>query len=154
MNFKKMSAKALSVFLSLLMIFSVVAPAAMAAVDEHEHEEKLDLNYVSLGDSMSNGYGLPKYALDQKYDIFANETPYGEGAYTLLFEDYLKGAYNVNHSKLALSAMLSRDLLFLLGGSEYVDDDYNGFIDYLGNHDKDNTQKRKLQANITDKHRC
>ena len=136
MNFKKMSAKALSVFLSLLMIFSICAPAAMAAADEHEHAEKPNLNYVSLGDSMSNGYGLPKYAMDQKYDIFANKTPYGEGAYTLQFEKYLEGAYDVNHSKLALSAMLSRDLLFLLGGSEYVDDDYNGFIDYLGNEDR------------------
>ena len=118
----KMSAKALSVFLSLLMIFSICAPAAMAAVDEHEHAEKPNLNYVSLGDSMSNGFGLDGYAQDKYFDVFGDNEDgvgyYGEGAYTLLFEEYLKGAYNVNHSKLAVSAMLSRDLLFLVGGGK------------------------------------
>jgi hypothetical protein len=142
MNFKKMSAKALSVFLSLLMIFSICAPAAMAAADEHEHAaEKPNLNYVSLGDSMSNGFGLDGYgqrdhrAEDGKgYDVFADGEVghYGDDAYTNQFADYLGGAYTVNHSKLAVSAMLSRDLLFLVGGGKYVEDGYCGFEDYLG----------------------
>ena len=149
MNFKKMSAKALSVFMSLLMIFSICVPA-VSAIDAHEHTDavKPNLNYVSLGDSMSNGYGLDGYNLDQKdkFDIFKNEAQYGAGAYTLQFEEYLKGAYDVNHSKLAISAMLSRDLLFLLGGSEYVDDDYTGFEDYLGVSTVTDEFLAKLQA--------
>ena len=149
MNFKKMSAKALSVFMSLLMIFSICVPA-VSAIDAHEHTDadKPKLNYVSLGDSMSNGYGLDGYNLDQKdkFDIFKNEAQYGAGAYTLQFEEYLKGAYDVNHSKLAISAMLSRDLLFLLGGSEYVDDDYTGFEDYLGVSTVTDEFLAKLQA--------
>ena len=152
MNFKKMSAKALSVFLSLLMIFSICAPAAMAATEASNEAEKPELNYVSLGDSMSNGFGLDGYKQDKYFDVFGDDEDgvgyYGEGAYTLLFEEYLKGAYNVNHSKLAVSAMLSRDLLFLVGGGKYVEDGYNGFIDYLGVHNSqvDEAFLAKLQA--------
>ncbi|MBQ2989619.1 MAG: hypothetical protein IJD59_11000 [Clostridia bacterium] len=152
MNFKKMSAKALSVFMSLIMLFSLVAPAVSAAVvDDHNHgTEKPNLNYVSLGDSMSNGYGLDGYAQDKYFDIFADEEigHYGEGAYTLQFEKYLAEIYNVNHSKLATSAMLSRDLLFLVGGGKYVEDNYYGFMDYLGVHhnDVDDAFLERLQA--------
>ena len=70
MNFKKMSAKALSVFMSLLMLFSVLAPAVSAANWEHEHahEGKEELNYVSLGDSMANGFGLSGYEYEYHKD--------------------------------------------------------------------------------------
>ena len=137
MNFKKMSAKALSVFMSLIMLFSVFAPAVSAIDADHNHAtEKPDLNYVSLGDSMSNGYGLDGYAQNGYFDISENEGigQYGKGAYTTQFAEYLTmgGLVNVNHIQLAASAMLSRDLLFLVGGGEYINDGYTGFIDYVG----------------------
>ena len=148
-----MSAKALSVFMSLIMLFSVVAPAVSAIEADHNHAtEKPNLNYVSLGDSMSNGYGLDGYNQDKYFDISPVEGigQYGEGAYTLQFEKYLAEIYNVNHSKLAVSAMLSRDLLFLVGGGKYVDDNYYGFIDYLGIHhdDVDEAFLEKVQEHV------
>ena len=137
MNFKKMSAKALSVFMSLLMIFSICVPA-VSAIDAHEHTDavKPNLNYVSLGDSMSNGYGLDGYGQTEYFDVFAQGEVghYGKDAYTNKFADYLSSVYKVNHTELAVSAMLSRDLLFLIGGGEYINDGYTGFIDYVGEY--------------------
>ena len=135
MNFKKMSAKALSVFMSLIMLFSVFAPAVSAIDADHNHAtEKPNFNYVSLGDSMSNGYGMDNYAQNGYFDIFADGEVghYGDHAYTSQFAEYLSSVYNVNHIELAVSAMLSRDLLFLVGGGEYIEDGYTGFIDYVG----------------------
>ena len=137
MNFKKMSAKALSVFMSLIMLFSVFAPAVSAIDADHNHAtEKPDFNYVSLGDSMSNGYGMDNYAQNGYFDIFADREVghYGDHAYTSQFAEYLSSVYNVNHIELAVSAMLSRDLLYLIGGGEYIEDGYTGFIDYVGRY--------------------
>ena len=133
-----MSAKALSVFMSLIMLFSIVAPAVSAIDADHDHvTEKPEFNYVSLGDSMSNGYGMDNYGQSGYFDIFADGEVghYGDHAYTTQFADYLAlCGFDVNHSKLAASAMLSRDLLFLVGGGEYVEDGYTGFIDYVGRY--------------------
>ena len=59
MNLKKVSAKILSVVMALAMMLAVCAPAILAATEETEG--KKELNYVSLGDSMTNGLGHDGY---------------------------------------------------------------------------------------------
>ena len=59
MNLKKVSAKVLSVVMALAMMLAVCAPAILAATEETEG--KKELNYVSLGDSMTNGLGHDGY---------------------------------------------------------------------------------------------
>ncbi len=62
------------------------------------------LNYVSLGDSMTNGYGMPGY------DGNTGVEDYGNGSYANLFAT----EYGLNHAQLAMSAMRAEDLHWLL----------------------------------------
>ena len=132
MNFKKTTAKVLSMVMCLALLFTVCAPAVSAV------EPKKELNYVSIGDSMTNGYGFKDYNQDLNgWDFFKGEIKYGQGAYPLQFEAWLEspegGNYDVNHTKLAVSGLKAEDVLFLLGGvDELPEDHWNGFIDYLG----------------------
>ena len=76
MNFKKTTAKVLSMVMCLALLFTVCAPAVSAA------EPKKELNYVSIGDSMTNGYGFKEYNQNKKnWDFFKGEIKYGQGAY-------------------------------------------------------------------------
>jgi len=116
--------------LSLMLVFCMLvsmAPAAFAV------ESKETINYVSLGDSMSNGYGLSGYA-NQGHNA------YGAGAYPTQFENWLESnGYEVNHSKLAVSALRAEDLHWILEyPNGYQGDQYtvDGFID--GRFDNDN----------------
>ncbi len=97
------------------------------------------LKYVSIGDSMANGYGFVGYKQNSSgadgYDFMSGAKMYGEGAYPLQFEEYLESkGYEVEHTKLATSAMLAEDLLYLLGGREEFDDGWAGYKDYVGNY--------------------
>ena len=97
------------------------------------------INYVSIGDSMANGYGFVGYKQNSSgadgYDFMSGTNMYGKGAYPLQFESYLNDlGYDVNHTKLATSAMLAEDLLYLLGGREEFDDGWNGYKDYVGTY--------------------
>ena len=124
MNFKKVSIKLLSVIMSVAMLLSVSATAIVAfAAESHEHEDN-KLNYVSIGDSMTNGYGFIGYNQDfhdtvAGYDFFQDKNVYGEGSYALQFESWLEEqGYEVDHTKLALSGLRVEDLAFLLGITE------------------------------------
>ncbi|MBO5969079.1 MAG: hypothetical protein J6S14_11350, partial [Clostridia bacterium] len=100
--------RATALLLSLLMVFSVCSTALVVyAADADESNE---INYVSLGDSMSNGYGLPGY------DGNTGVEDYGEGAYGNQFAAWLETSTgkNVNHAQLAMSAMRAEDLHWLL----------------------------------------
>lgn len=135
-----------AVVLSVAMIAGTVSIPAKAANEE--------INYVSLGDSMANGYGFVGYNQNSNgangYDFLAGEGVYGKGAYPLQFEDYLTGlGYTVNHTKLASSAMLAEDLLYLLDGREEFDDGWNGFKDYVGAASEAQL-KEYFQESITD----
>ena len=139
--------------LSLLLAFSLLlgmSANGLAALMEGtrtsgvpgEDSTGKTLNYVSIGDSMTNGYGFEGYeqcnATNNNYDFIAGKNVYGEGSYALQFEEYLKGkGYDVNHTKLAPSALLADDLLYLLGArEEEFDDDWAGYRDYVGDYDK------------------
>ena len=116
MNFRNKKIKALSIFMSLLMLLSVITPAVSATeLDKHEHheghEEKGEINYVSLGDSMTNGYGLPGYQLNSGVETYGNDS------YANKFAEWLEDAGcadKVNHAQLAMSGMRVEDIHWLL----------------------------------------
>ena len=124
--------RATSLLLSLLMVFSVCSTALVVYAEDNQGEsnESKTIKYVSLGDSMTNGYGFNGYNQDKhtvseddhidpsEYNYFDGTGVYGKGSYALQFEEYLKGIYgeeNVEHTKLATSAFRPEDLYLLLG---------------------------------------
>ena len=137
---------ALSLLLVFCMLLSVSAnglvaiAAELRSADGNESVDKT-INYVSIGDSMTNGYGFEGYeqcdSTNSRYDFINDVGVYGEGSYALQFEAYLKNkGYDVNHTKLAPSALLADDLLYLLGArEEEFDDNWDGYRHYVGNYD-------------------
>ncbi|MBQ8292902.1 MAG: hypothetical protein IJX78_03725 [Bacilli bacterium] len=107
------------------------------------------LNYVSLGDSMTNGFGLDGYDDLHKgegyYEYTNGYKDYGYEAYPNQFAEYLATLDQngdgekdiVNHSQLAMSAMRIEDLNFLLHF------DYNNpeQVAFVKDADKDNWSK-------------
>ena len=129
----------------LCMLFSIFAPTILAASDleitSNEKAEtvepgsKGELNYVSIGDSMTNGYCFDGYEQgDYTFkDFLDGNGVYGKDAYPLQFEKDLENkGYTVNHTKLALSALRAEDLLFLLGGKLPVDRYTRHSLGYAG----------------------
>ena len=145
-----MKKRLMSVVLALAMVISLVPTTAFAA----NEPEKETINYVSLGDSTTNGYGLSGYEFDKEdsdfkewvakitngYPMYSGESTYENpngllmetpGAYPALFRDYLadKTGKDVNLIQLATSAMRADDVLTLLTwGTEdqYLLDEYSG----------------------------
>ena len=120
-NLLRMLQSGVAMLLVFCMVAGFVPTMAFAA------ESEKTINYVSIGDSMANGYGFAGYYQTSNdrnvYDFKTGKGMYGVGAYPNQFEDYLTGlGYEVNHTKLATSAMLAEDLLYLLGGREEFDD--------------------------------
>lgn len=119
-----------------------------------EKSDAETLNYVSVGDSMSNGYCFMEYnqgvsTEDKGYDFIKGNGVYGTGAYPLQFEDYLESqGYTVKHTKLAASATLAGDLWYMLGGREQPDDNWTGLLDYTG---RSNREKIDEKWEATDK---
>ena len=93
----KMWRSALAMVLAICMVLSFCPVAAFAAEEE--------IKYVSLGDSMTNGYGLPGY------DKNSGVEDYGNGSYANQFATEI-GA--TSHAQLAMSAMRAEDLHWLL----------------------------------------
>ena len=139
----------LALALALCMVIGALPITASAAEDT--------LNYVSVGDSAASGHGLDGYFQNSDdravYDFMTGKGMYGNDAYPLQFEAYLTElGYEVNHTKLATSAMLAEDLLYLLGGREEFDDGWNGYKDYVGTYSDDAlmpyAQKAIAQADV------
>ncbi len=118
-----------SCLLVLCMLLSMVPMGVFAAET---------INYVSIGASNVNGYGLAGYFTDEaraeveaaplanKTNVKMSGNVYGyerapEGSYPSLIADYLAGQGNiVNHNQLAISSMRVEELRVLL------DNTYNG----------------------------
>ena len=153
---KTLTSKILSLLMAVLMVFGV-ASTGLIVMAETVSEE---INYVSLGDSMTNGYGFEGYEqgnyTNGTYDFLNDVGIYGEGSYALQFEEYLAAKFNatVNHTKLAPSALLADDLLYLLGArDEEFDDDWAGYRDYVGDYDNPeniDALKEHFQTAITE----
>ena len=99
-------------------------------------QEDTTIKYVSIGDSMANGYCFEGYGQGDadKIDFFNGIGVYGDDAYPLQFEEWLTvQGYSVDHTKLAVSAMRAEDLNYLLGGREMPVDDWfsqvNGYTE-------------------------
>ena len=112
MKLRQISFKIISMIMVLAMMFGVCATtiSAIVVAEEHDHNQGNDTEnkapiYVSLGDSMTNGYGLPGY------DGNTGVNDYGNGSYANQFADYV-GADK--HYQLAMSAMRVEDLHWLL----------------------------------------
>ncbi len=120
--------KITSCFLALCMLLSI-APMGVFATET--------INYVSLGASNVNGYGLAGYFTDEaRLEVesapLANKTAvkmsgnvYGyerkpEGSYPSFVADYLGS--NVNHYQLAISSMRVEELRVLLDNTYYGDE--------------------------------
>ena len=143
MNMKRI----LVLVMTFAMLLGAFAPALGVFAGNHKETTTNEkLNYVSIGDSMANGYGFEGYEQGKTvegdymtYDKFiAGDGVYGEGSYALQFADYLTGlGYDVNHTKLAVSALRAEDLLYLLGGMDQPTDDWFEEVVYYSTGAKD-----------------
>ena len=111
----KMWRSGLAMLLALCLLITACPVTAFAADGDEV------INYVSLGDSMTNGYCFTGY--DQgnitPEQFLKGENVYGNAAYPNAFAKYLaelNPGKTVKHSKLAVSAMRAEDLNYLLGG--------------------------------------
>ena len=100
------------------------------------------LNYVSLGDSMTNGYGFTGYNqgnLIEDVDFYIGNGVYGERAYPNTFAEWLaaKNGAVVHHARLGTSAMRAEDLYYLLGGREKPVDGWFDQVNYYTGVDDD-----------------
>ncbi|MBQ8409855.1 MAG: hypothetical protein IJY39_13425, partial [Clostridia bacterium] len=158
MNFKTISLKVLSVLMATLLLVGVCAPT-VSAVSENagkytqEPTSNTEVNYVSIGDSMANGYCFDGYEQGNgaAIDFLNGKGVYGEGAYPLQFEAYLtEKGYDVNHTKLALSALRAEDLLYLLGGRDEPTDGWQNQPNGYAEVDDDATLQKFYQETVTD----
>ena len=127
--------KVLSAIMAFAMIFGVcsttisatTAGIAAGATGSAENKNQT-IHYVSLGDSMSNGYCFDGYTQgDLASGAFIDGNGgYGNAAYPNLFAKWLEetSGVEVHHAQLAPSAMRAEDLLYLLGGRERPTDDW------------------------------
>ncbi|MBR5134171.1 MAG: hypothetical protein IKV35_01085 [Clostridia bacterium] len=106
---QRMWRPALSMLLVLSLAVGMSVPA-FAATAKADVVPAKTLKYVSLGDSMTNGYGLTNYDNN-------GYLTYGEEAYPNQFADWLVSAGyadEVEHTQLAMSAMRAEDLHYIL----------------------------------------
>ena len=146
--------KVLSAIMAFAMIFGVCSTtisattAGIADNDIDGAKEKPELNYVSLGASNVNGYGMHGYLEEEVYEhplLKENANIYGykqdtPGSYPVLIKDALSSKYTVNLSQMAISSMRAEEVRFLLDDS-YKGDAYTDwrFCDVEG-YDKRNSQ--------------
>ena len=82
--------KFLSAVMALALMFGICSTTISAAVqgidlDNDEPSKKPTINYVSIGDSMTNGYGL------DGYDGESGVANYANGTYANQFAELLAG---------------------------------------------------------------
>ena len=123
--------------LSFILVLCMVAPMVMVQANAEENT----FNYVSLGASNTNGYGMRGYITEDELNAMLSgqvskdevnvygyqRTP--EGAYPDLIRDYyadIYGAENVSVNQLAISSMRVEELRVLLDDS-YMGDDYTAW---------------------------
>ena len=157
MNFKRI----LVLVMIFAMLMSTFSPALGVFADyinegAHTHSqsgESKDKHYVSIGDSMANGYGFDGYQQgNDGVNIINNQDKfYGAGAYPLQFEEYLKKqGYDVTHTKLASSALRAEDLLYLLGGRDTPADDWYEQVNNYTGIDNNDVLKAFYQDAVKD----
>ncbi|MBE6799280.1 MAG: hypothetical protein E7525_05875, partial [Ruminococcaceae bacterium] len=120
---ERMWRSGITMLLVLCMVVGLMTPAAFAAQVSDVNDDNV-INYVSLGASNVNGYGMRGYLDEEVYDYplkknevniygYKQNTP---GSYPVLIAD----ALGANLSQLAISSMRAEEVRFLL------DDSYTG----------------------------
>ena len=137
MKLKQISFKIISMVMVFAMMFGMsattitaVAEGIDSVVSGSDKKDDDTIKYVSIGDSMTNGYGFDGYNQDQHtvnrdkdhvdpedYNFFDGTGVYGEGSYANQFANWLElsSGKEVEHTKLAMSAFRAEDLNVLLG---------------------------------------
>ena len=144
----KMWRSGLAMLLALCLLISACPIAAFAT----ESDEVI--NYVSLGDSMTNGYCFTGYNQGSisAEQFLVGEGVYGDAAYPNDFAAYLaeqNPGKTVKHNKLAVSAMRAEDLNYLLGGREMPTDGWFSQVEHYSGTSGD-ALKGIYQEAITD----
>ena len=136
----------LSVLLAFVICFATFSTSLeifIFAVDEKlSQAEKPDFNYVAIGASNTNAYGMHGYNFEYVYEApfeKENDNRYGyemdtEGSYTTIIRDRLSENYNVNLYQIAMSSWRVEELHFLLDNS-YMGDSYTDAWVYDNNGD-------------------
>ncbi len=124
--------------LSLVLTLCLVASYIVLPVNAAENDT---FNYVSLGASNTNGYGMRGYITEEELALLLDPTSgvskndvnvYGyertpEGAYPDLIRDYYAGiSDNVNVNQLGISSMRVEELRILLDDT-YMGDNYSSW---------------------------
>ncbi len=110
-EFQRVRNTATALILASSMVLGSAATVFAAGTTEGD---TADIKYVSLGDSMANGYGLEGYYEgDKNVNGYLQNDAY---SYAKQFAEHLETAHdkNVEHDALAISAMRAEDLLFAL----------------------------------------
>ncbi|MBE6516912.1 MAG: hypothetical protein E7Z67_01830 [Thermoplasmata archaeon] len=128
-----MNTKIITILLSLVLVGSATGTYFVLTIDDGDGDETF--NYVALGASNTNGYGLRGYISDEEISMVLNDpntkkdiNTYGyqrvpDAGYPALIRNHLSnihGADNVTLDQLAISSMRVEELRVLL------DDTYNG----------------------------
>lgn len=123
--------------ISLVLLMCMVLPYAVLPANAEETDDTF--NYVSLGASNTNGYGMRGYITEEELALLLSgqvnkndvnvygyeRTP--EGAYPDLIRDHYAEIYNnVNVNQLGISSMRVEELRILLDDS-YMGDDYSSW---------------------------
>ena len=128
----KMWRSGLAMLLALCLLISACPVTAFAAEEE--------INYVSLGDSMTNGYCFTGYEQgNDTNDIASGDGMYGDTAYPNQFASWLETetGKKVHHFKGAVSAMRAEELNYLLGGRSEPTDGWAGEVENYANANYD-----------------
>jgi len=146
-------------FVSLLLVLCMtvgLCPAAFA-LDASDLADGNVINYVSLGASNANGYGMRGYLGPDEYYERPLEKDginiYGykqkvEDSYPDLIADYFEAqGYTVNRDELAMSSMRAEELRFLLDDS-YAGDAYTDWRFYDVDGDSDSQYWFKLAGEL------
>ena len=137
MNMKR----TLVLFLTLVMLLSAFGPTLNVFAEAlHNHAEgddtKTTINYVSLGDSMTNGIGMDGYD-STGHNGYLEIAP---DSYPAQFTEWLKGetGKDVNLTQLATSAARVEDIYYMLtvGTEKEFEADYWTKRELLTNPDR------------------
>jgi hypothetical protein len=105
--------KSMAVFAVFVML-AANATLLAAPNGDAADESKGTLNYVALGDSAVNGYGVTEYYPENAYDYYGFEVKLENNYPSLLAKLFESQGYDVDYRQLAVSGTRSLDLRYML----------------------------------------
>lgn len=146
----------ISLLLVLCMVLSLCPLTAFA-----EGTEKPELNLVSFGDSMTNGYGHKGYSYGESTQVNGFRQDDVTTTYPYYLKKWLSSTYDVNWEALAVSCMRTEDVNFLLRYhkddntwnelAQKLDSDDGGYgSSTVANWKKENGAKAAWEATFVD----